>query len=132
MTTYSSFKQITTVNIPEGGVSGSDLEDNIALPGEDAVTVPKGDTSERGTNAAGKFRFNTELGKFEGNDGTAWGTVGGGATGGGSDAVFVENDQTVTENYTIPATKNAMSTGPITIDSGVTVTVSTGARWVVL
>jgi len=46
--------------------------------------------------------------------------------------VFVENDQTVTTNYTIPATKNAMSTGPITVNSGVTVTVSSGARYVVI
>jgi hypothetical protein len=54
------------------------------------------------------------------------------ATGGGSDEVFFQNDQTVTTNYTIPADKNAMSTGPITINAGVTVTVSTGARYVVL
>jgi hypothetical protein len=58
--------------------------------------------------------------------------LGGGATGGGSDQVFVENGQNVTANYTIPGTKNAMSTGPITIDSGVTVTISSGARYVVI
>lgn len=46
--------------------------------------------------------------------------------------MFVENDQAVTANYTIPATKNAMSTGPVTINSGVTVTVSDGARYVVI
>jgi hypothetical protein len=54
------------------------------------------------------------------------------ATGGGSDEVFFQNDQTVTTNYTIPADKNALSTGPITINAGVTVTVSTGARYVVI
>jgi hypothetical protein len=70
--------------------------------------------------------------KFEGYNGTSWGSVGGGATGGGSDAVFVENDQTVTADYTIPANKNASSTGPITVDDGVSVTVSSGSRWVVL
>jgi hypothetical protein len=53
-------------------------------------------------------------------------------TGGGTNRVFYENDQTVTEDYTIPANKNAMSTGPVTINSGVTVTVSTGARYVVI
>lgn len=52
--------------------------------------------------------------------------------GGGTDQVFVQNGQVVTTNYTIPADKNALSTGPITINSGVTVTVSTGARYVVL
>lgn len=61
------------------------------------------------------------------------GTVSGvGATGGGSDQVFYQNDQTVTTDYTIPADQNAMSTGPITVNSGVTVTVSTGARYVVI
>jgi hypothetical protein len=57
---------------------------------------------------------------------------GSGATGGGSDEIFVENGQNVTVDYTIPSTRNAMSTGPITVDSGVTVTISSGSRWVVL
>ena len=57
---------------------------------------------------------------------------GAGATGAGGDEVFFQNDQVVTTNYTIPADKNAMTTGPIQIDDGVTVTVSDGARWVVI
>ena len=55
-----------------------------------------------------------------------------GATGGGSDQVFYENEQTVTTNYTISTNKSAMSAGPITINSGITVTVPTGSRWVVV
>lgn len=98
-----------------------------------SADIPTGSTAERdGSPQAGYFRFNTTLGKFEGYTGSAWGSVGGGATGGGSDAVFIENDQSVATNYTIPATKNAMSTGPVAINSGVTVTVSSGARWVVI
>jgi len=58
--------------------------------------------------------------------------AGGGATGGGSDKIFVENGQVVTTDYTVTATTNAMTTGPIDINSGVTVTVETGARWVVI
>ena len=46
--------------------------------------------------------------------------------GGGSDEIFYENGQNVTTNYTITNGKNAMSAGPITIDSGVTVTVGAG------
>tara|TARA_R110002167_G_C12178732_1_gene604303 strand:+ start:94 stop:474 length:381 start_codon:yes stop_codon:yes gene_type:complete len=57
---------------------------------------------------------------------------GAGATGGGTDLVFYENDQTVTTNYTVVATKNAMSAGPVAVNSGITVTVETGARWVVV
>ena len=69
---------------------------------------------------------------FEGYGASSWGSLGGGATGGGGDQVFVENSQVVTVNYTIPATKNASSVGPITINSGATVTISSGSRWVVL
>lgn len=61
-----------------------------------------------------------------------WGQIGGGATGNGGNQVFVLNDQTVTSSYTIPSTKNASSAGPITIDTGVTVTVSTGSTWTVV
>jgi|SaaInl6LU_22_DNA_1037377.scaffolds.fasta_scaffold24398_3 hypothetical protein len=51
---------------------------------------------------------------------------------GAVDDIFYENNQEVTSNYTLVATKNAMTTGPVTINSGITVTISTGARWVVL
>ena len=57
---------------------------------------------------------------------------GGGATGGGSDEIFYENDQAVTTNYSISASHNAMSAGPITVNNGITVTVPSGVRWVVV
>lgn len=61
----------------------------------------------------------------------SWGTAGG-AAGAGGDDVFYENGQTVTTNYTITAGKNAMSAGPITINSGATVTVGSGQTWVIV
>ena len=98
-----------------------------------STRIPAGTEAQRdGSPAAGFFRFNSDVAKFEGYNGSAWGSVGGGATGGGSDEVFIQNSQTVTTNYTIPATKNALSTGPITINSVVTVTVSSGARYVLI
>lgn len=54
------------------------------------------------------------------------------ATGGGGDQVFYLNGQTITTSYTIPAGKNAMTAGPITIAAGATVTVPAGTTWVVL
>lgn len=62
----------------------------------------------------------------------AWGQIGGGATGNGGDQVFVQNNQTVTSSYSIPSGKNASTVSPITINGGVTVTVPSGSRWVVL
>lgn len=53
-------------------------------------------------------------------------------TGGGSDKVIYENDQTVATDYTITNGKNAMSAGPITIASGVTVTVGSGETYTVV
>ncbi len=55
-----------------------------------------------------------------------------GATGGGSDQVFYENGKIVTTNYTITDTENAVSAGPVTINSGATVTIPTGSVWVVV
>ena len=53
-------------------------------------------------------------------------------TGSNSDTVFYENSKVVTANYTLTAGKSAMSVGPITINTGVTVTIPTGNKWVVL
>ena len=54
------------------------------------------------------------------------------ATGGGSDEVFYENDATITTSYTISSNKNAMSAGPLTINSGATVTVNSGSSWTIV
>lgn len=62
----------------------------------------------------------------------SWSAAGGGATGGGTDDVFYENSQTVTTNYTLSTGKNAMSAGPVTINSGVTVTIPSGQSWVIV
>ena len=78
------------------------------------------------------MRYNSTTAGFEGYSGGAWGSIGGGASGAGGDAVFYENGQTVTTSYTLTASTNAMSAGPITINSGVTVTVGSGQNWVVV
>ena len=45
---------------------------------------------------------------------------------------YVENAATITVSSTINAGNNAMSSGPITVNSGITVTVPSGSRWVVV
>ena len=69
--------------------------------------------------------------KSDGSGNLSWGTAGG-ASGGGTDQVFYENDQSVTTSYSISANKNAISAGPITIDSGATVTVPSGSTWTIV
>jgi hypothetical protein len=94
-----------------------------------SAVVPSGDESERdGSPAAGYLRFNTDASSFEGYNGSEWGSIGGGAT---SDAIY-ENSATIAEDITIVTGRNGMSTGPITINSGITVTVESGARYVVI
>lgn len=104
----------------------------VTFSGTGAATMTAGTTAQRPTGVTGMFRFNSTLGKFEGYNGSAWGAVGGGATGGGSDDIFVENGTTVTTNYTITSGKNAMSAGPITIANGITVTVPSGSVWTIV
>ena len=43
-----------------------------------------------------------------------------------------ENTLTVTTSYTITTGSSAMSVGPLTINSGVNITVPSGSKWVVL
>lgn len=56
----------------------------------------------------------------------------GGATGGGTNQVFFNNDLEVTTSYAIPADKNSGTFGPVTINAGVTVTVPPTSVWTVV
>lgn len=110
-----------------------DVTGNVEFTGTGYLDLPVGTTAERpSVPNSGMIRFNTTLGTFEGHDGIGWGSIGGGASGGGSDDIFYENGQNVTNSYTLTAGKNAMSAGPITIDSGVTVTIPAGQYWVIV
>jgi len=124
----------TTLGVTGAVTLGSSLTvaGQLTLNNTGAAKLSVGTTAQRPTAVTGMVRYNSTTCKFEGYGATAWGALGGGATGGGADQVFVENGQTVTTSYTLSTGFNAMSTGPITVASGVTVTVPTGARWVVL
>jgi hypothetical protein len=45
---------------------------------------------------------------------------------------YVENDSTISTSSTINSGKNAMSAGPVSISSGITVTIASGSSWVVV
>jgi hypothetical protein len=101
--------------------------------GTGQVKIPAGTTAERsGSPVNGMIRYNSSNVQFEGYQGGVWGQLGGGATGGGGDQVFVQNQAIVTTNYTLTTGYNAESVGPITINSGITVTIPSGQRWVIL
>jgi hypothetical protein len=141
-----------------------------------ALTISKGNTSQRPSPVSGMLRFNTQTTEFEGYNGTTWSSVGGAglsndtstatnvfplfanATSGTASTLFTSNAKllykpstgefqasalvasngivlnalTVATNYTIAAGFSGSSAGPVTVASGITVTVSSGSRWVVL
>jgi len=97
--------------------------------GTGQVQLPAGTTGQRtGSPANGMIRYNTSEGSFEGYIGGAWG----GISGAQANGCIYENNLSITSNYTLTTNKNGMSVGPITVAAGVTVTVPSGQRWVVL
>lgn len=104
----------------------------VTFAGSGAINVPVGTEAQRPQPNQGLIRFNTDRPGFEGYNGTAWTSVGGGATGSGIDEVFVLNQQVVSGTYSLPSGYNASSVGPITIASGVVVTIPSGSVWAVI
>jgi hypothetical protein len=118
-----------------GATSSTNAKINLSIitSATGSEILPSGTTAQRDVSPqAGYIRFNTSFTSFEGYNGTAWGSIGAGAKGGGNNQVFFENDTNVTVNYTITAGKNAMTAGPITIDDGIDVTVPNGSTWTIV
>jgi hypothetical protein len=101
---------------------------NSSFNGTGAVKVPVGTTAQQPSPTTGMIRFNSTDAQFEGYGGSQWSSIGGASAGG---AVY-ENKQIIASNYTMTTDYNGESVGPITIDSGVTVTIPSGSRWVIL
>jgi len=110
-----------------------DIAGKLTLSGTGAAKLNVGTTAQRPASPVdGDIRYNTSNLRYEGYSNGAWGQLGGGATGGGTDQVFNLNSKTVNTSYTFPTNFNANSVGPITIVGGATVTLPSGSRWVVL
>ena len=114
------------------GVGTASPSVTLAMSATDAILIPVGTTGQQPTGAAGMLRFNSSTSLFEGYNGTAWGSIGGGATGGGTDQIFYLNGQTVNTSYSIPSGQNAGTFGPVTIAGGAVVTVPSGSTWSVV
>ena len=131
---YIEIGNVTQANLGLMPVAGGTFTGKVTHNYTSSLNLPVGTTAQRdGSPVVGQFRYNSTLNVFEGYKNTGWGEIGGGAgaTGGGTDEVFVETDQNVTTNYTLTANKHAHTVSP-TINSGVTVTVPSGAILVIL
>jgi hypothetical protein len=63
--------------------------------------------------------------------GVKWAAFAGGSSNITAQGMW-ENNTTISSNYSITSGNNAMSAGPITVASGVVVTVPSGSRWTVV
>ena len=123
---------LETVNFGLATLASPTFTGDVTINSTTALRLPVGTTGERSGSAAnGDIRYNSTTSSFEGYAGGAWGAIGGGATGGGSDAVFYENSLTVTTSYSITANSGAHAVGPLTINSGQTVTVPATSHLVI-
>ncbi len=120
---------ITTDHIGTGVIVTDDIAANAVTTTDiidDAVTAPKLATNSVGIDA---------LNLSDGTSGQALITNGSGTisfSNVAEDDIFYTNAQSVASNYTLSANRSAVTAGPVTLASGVTVTLGSNARWVVV
>lgn len=124
------FTSAASLSVGTLAVSGtSTFGADGTFTGTGQVKLPAGTIAQRsGSPVEGMLRYNSESDQFEGYAAGQWGGIGGAQAGG---AIQV-NKTTATTDYTIAAGENGFSVGPITVASGVTITVASGQRWLVL
>ena len=132
-----------TLPVANGGTGATSLTANGVLIGNGTSAVTAVDMSTKGNILAGDGSGNPSALAVGTNDyvltadsseatGLKWALAAAGATGGGTDQVFYENARVMTTNYTITSSKSASTVGPLTINSGVTLTIPSGERLVIL
>ena len=137
--TFTTIGNITQANLGLVNAATPTMTGDVTMSSTGFLRVPLGtDAQQPGQSgqpaaAIGQLRYNSTQNRFEGYKNTGWGEIGGGAgaTGGGTDQVFVETGQNVTEDYTLSAGKNAMTVSP-TIANNKTIIVPSGATLVIL
>ena len=112
---------VTGDTIVMTGCTPSDYNGTFTVTVVDSTTFTYTMLADPGSSA-------TVIGSFTYS---GWGAIGSGSSSvvGGP---IIENNQVVAVNYTMQPTNNGESVGPITVNSGITVTIPTGCRWVVL
>ena len=137
--TYVVLGKVNEANFGHVVAATPTMTGDVTMSSNGFLKIPVGtDAQQPGQSsqpaaAIGQFRYNSDQNRFEGYKNTGWGELGGGAgaTGGGTDQVFLETGQSVTENYTLTSGKNAITVSP-TINTGKEIVVPNGATLVIL
>ena len=137
--TYVVLGKVNEANFGHVVAATPTMTGDVTMSSTGFLKIPVGtDAQQPGQSsqpaaAIGQFRYNSDQNRFEGYKNTGWGELGGGAgaTGGGTDQVFLETGQTITTSYSLTAGKNAITVSP-TINNNVEVTVPTDATLVIL
>ena len=137
--TYVVLGKINEANFGHVVAASPVMTGDVTMSSTGFLLIPKGTDAQQpgqvGAPAAaiGQLRYNETQNRFEGYKNTGWGEIGGGAgaTGGGTDQVFLETGQNVTEDYTLSSGKNAITVSP-TIAPGKEIVVPNGATLVIL
>ena len=119
--TFTTIGNITQANLGLVVAATPTMTGDVTMSSTGFLKVPVGQPAA----AAGQFRYNSDLGQFEGYT-NAWGAIGGGggATGGGGEAIFHENENQMDNDYTIgdgTSNINAGVFGPLTINATLTI-----------
>lgn len=106
----------------------------IRIVSDGGVIIPSGNTVQRPTaNLNATLRYNTDYNSLEVYDSVSsiWRTASG-ASGTGGNRAFFENTSNITSDYTITTGYNAGTFGPVTLNTGVTVTLPANSVWTVV
>ena len=131
-----SFRQIQTAGIADNAVNSAKIGVDVIVADDLAANSVTVSEIQDGAVTAAKLAAGAAVpdqsghaGQFLTTDGTTadWASVDGAKEG-----VLWENSQTLANSYSIPNGKSAVTAGPVTLGSGVTVTLGATSRWVVV
>ena len=127
--TFTTIGNITQANLGLVNAATPTMTGDVTMSSTGFLKIPVGtDAQQPGQSGApavavGQLRYNSDQNRFEGYKNTGWGEIGGGAgaTGGGTEAIFHESENTMDQDYTITSGSNALVAGPLTINATLTI-----------
>ena len=129
------FRQIQTAGLADNAVNSAKIGVDVIVAADLAANSVTVSEIQDGAVTAAKLAPGAAVPDQTGHAGqflTTDGTTADWANTGAINDVFWENAQTLATSYSIPNGKSAVTAGPVTLSSGVTVTLGATSRWVVV